>query len=163
MRDDELARAVRLREEGSHEEARELLLGLAERHPEDAEVAYQTAWVHDVLGLEKEAAPFYERALAGESSKGGLKPEDRLGAFTGYGSTLRVLGRYDEALEVFRRGLTEFPEDPGLRTFMSMALYNAGRAREAVSTLLKVLAGTEGAGQYQRAITYYADHLDETV
>ncbi|MDR8408150.1 tetratricopeptide repeat protein [Nonomuraea sp. 3-1Str] len=159
MRDDELARAVRLREEGSREEARELLLGLAERHPEDAEVAYQTAWVHDVLGLEKEAAPFYERALAGE----GLKPEDRLGAFTGYGSTLRVLGRYDEALAAFRRGLAEFPEDPGLRTFMSMALYNAGRAREAVSTLLKVLAGTEAAGQYQRAVTYYADHLDETV
>jgi tetratricopeptide (TPR) repeat protein len=154
-----LARAVRLREQGRHEEAREELLALSERHPGDPVIAYQTAWVHDALGLEAEAVPFYERALAGE----GLSAGDRLGAFVGYGSTLRVLGRHDDALEAFRRGLAEFPGDQALRTFTAMALYNVGQAREAVGTLLKVLAETEAVGGYRRAVLYYADNLDETV
>ncbi|MER6944542.1 tetratricopeptide repeat protein [Nonomuraea sp. NPDC000554] len=157
MRDDELEQAVRLREQGQREEARTILLELAKRHPDDAEVAYQTAWVHDALGLEAEAVPFYERALADK----GL--DDRLGAFTGLGSTLRVLGRYREALETFTRGLEEFPGDPGLRTFMAMALYNEGRAREAVGSLLKLLAESGQVGGYRRAVEYYAENLDETI
>ncbi|NRQ30326.1 tetratricopeptide repeat protein [Nonomuraea sp. NN258] len=157
MRDEELARAVRWREDGRHEEARDLLLELSGRHPDDVEVAYQTAWVHDVLGLESEAVPYYEKALAGP----GLS--DRLGAFTGLGSTYRVLGRVDESLATFERGLAEFPDDPGLRTFMAMALYNAGRARAAVSTLLTVVAQSDQVGRYRRAVEYYAENLDETI
>ncbi|NBE96598.1 tetratricopeptide repeat protein [Nonomuraea sp. KC401] len=159
MRDEELARAVHLREEGQGEEARRLLVDLARRHPDDAEVSYQAAWAHDALGLEAEAVPYYERALAGE----GLSEADRLGAFTGYGSTLRVLGRHAEALETFERGLKEFPGDGALRTFSAMALHNAGRCAEAVTTLLKVVAESDQAGGYDRAIAYYADHLDERV
>ncbi|MEO3805590.1 tetratricopeptide repeat protein [Nonomuraea sp. B1E8] len=159
MRNDDLAHAVRLREEGQGEQARQLLVELARRHPDDAEVAYQAAWAHDALGLEAEAVPYYERALAGE----GLSDADRLGAFTGYGSTLRVLGRPAEALETFERGLKEFPGDGALRTFMAMALHNAGRSAEAVTTLLQVVAESDRAGGYARAIAYYADHLDETV
>ncbi|WP_043615104.1 tetratricopeptide repeat protein [Nonomuraea candida] len=159
MRDEDLRYAVRLREKGEREEARRLLVELASRHPGDAEVAYQTAWVHDSLGLEAEAVPYYEAALAGA----GLDEEDRLGAYTGLGSTFRVLGRYEDALETFRRGLAEFPGDAGLRTFMAMALHNLGRSGEAVSTLLTVIADSDRAGRYERAIRYYADHLDETV
>ncbi|WP_219465057.1 tetratricopeptide repeat protein [Nonomuraea rhizosphaerae] len=159
MRDDELARATALREAGERDEAREILLGLAARHPDDAEVAYQTAWVHDALGLEAEAVPFYVRALAGV----GLSAEDRLGAFLGLGSTYRVLGRVAESLETFDRGLAEFPDDAGLRTFRAMALYNAGRAREAVGALLTVIAESDRAGGYRRAIAYYAENLDETI
>ncbi len=158
-RDELLARGVLLREEGRREEARELLVELAARHPGDAEIAYQTAWVHDALGLEAEAAPHYERALAGD----GLSAEDRLGAYTKLGSTLRVLGRFVEALELFERALKEFPGDPGLRTFQAMALYNQGRPREAVSGLLKLLAESGDVGGYRRAVEYYADNLDETV
>ncbi|GAB2741064.1 hypothetical protein GCM10027072_40890 [Streptomyces bullii] len=51
-RDELLAAAVRLREQGKPEEARSRLLALAAAHPEDARVAYQAAWTHDVLGLE---------------------------------------------------------------------------------------------------------------
>lgn len=159
MRDGELARAVRLREEGERDEAREILLELAERYPADAEIAYQAAWVHDALGLEAEAVPFYERALAGET----LTAEHRLGAFTGLGSTLRVLGRFDDALATFRRGLAEFPGDVPLRTFAAMALYNAGEAREAVGALLKLLAETGQVGSYRPAVEYYAENLDETI
>ncbi|WP_219508214.1 tetratricopeptide repeat protein [Nonomuraea ceibae] len=159
MRNDDLAMAVRLREEGRKEEARTALLALAERYPDDAEVACHTAWVHDSLGLEAEAVPYYERALAGD----GLTPGDRLGAFTGLGSTLRVLGRVAESRALFRRALEEFPGDPGLRVFEAMALYNAGESREAVSALLKLLVEAGHVGGYERAVAYYADNLDETV
>lgn len=161
-RDARLAEAVALRASGGDAErsrARELLVGLAASWPDDAEVAYQTAWAHDVLGLEAEAVPFYERALAGE----GLSTEDRRGAHLGYASTLRTLGRYQEAVAAFRRGLAEFPGDNALRTFSAMALYNVGEHHEAVRTLLETLAVTTSDADIQRyrpAIEHYARDLD---
>lgn len=155
-----LAQAVRLRERRTPQ-AHEELVRLTGRHPHDAAIAYQAAWSHDRLGLEAQAVPFYERALAGT----GLPAQDRHGAFLGLGSTLRVLGRYEEAREVLGRGLDEFAQDPALRTFLAMTLYNLGESREAVRTLLLVSAATSEDPQvrsYRPAIEYYADHLDDT-
>jgi tetratricopeptide (TPR) repeat protein len=154
-----LSKAVLLRQQGQTVQAREQLLMLAERHPQDVEIAYQTAWVHDVLGLEEEAVSFYERALTGP----GLPEEDRHGAFLGLGSTYRVLGRYDLSVQTLRRGLEDFPQDAALQTFLAMVLYNAGHGREAVRVLLKVLAATSSdrrVQDYRRAIEHYADDLD---
>ncbi|MFD4143119.1 MULTISPECIES: tetratricopeptide repeat protein [unclassified Streptomyces] len=155
-----LTQAVQLREAGTRQ-ACEQLLSLSDRYPQEAAIAYQAAWAHDVLGLEAEAVPFYERALSGS----GLSAEDRHGAFLGLGSTYRVLGRYDLSLATLRRGLEEHPRDAALQTFLAMALYNVGESREAVRTLLKVMAATSADPQvqgYRRAIEHYADHLDET-
>ncbi|NBM18070.1 tetratricopeptide repeat protein [Streptomyces sp. GC420] len=157
-----LREAVELRSAGRPEEARRRLLDLCREHPDHAGVAYQTAWTHDVLGLEAEALPHYERAL----DRPGLSPRERAGAWLGLGSTHRVLGRYEDALATFDRGLGEFPGDQALRTFRAMALYNLGQAREAVGALLKVLAATTGDAQlrsYRRALEYYADDLDGVV
>lgn len=154
-----LAQAVELREQGRAGPAREQLMELAERYPGDAEIAYQTAWAHDLLGLEHEAVPFYERALGGA----GLSPEDRHGAFLGLGSTHRVLGSYGEAVRILRLGLEEFPHDPALRAFLAMALYNEGEGREAVRLLLRTLTATSSdrrVQDYRRAIEHYADDLD---
>lgn len=136
-----------------------MLLALSREFPADGEVAYQTAWAHDVLGLETEAVPFYELALTGD----GLSEKDRRGALLGYGSTLRGLGRYADAVEAFRRGVAEFPEDNALRTFSAMALYNVGEYHEAMRALLELLAATSsdsGIQSYRRAIEHYAKDLD---
>ena len=161
-----LAQAVKLREQGTEAACAELA-ALADRRPDDAAIAYQAAWAHDTLGLEAGAVPYYERALGtpGSPSAPGLTPDDRHGAFLGLGSTYRVLGRYAEAVSTLRRGLEEFPGDAALRTFLAMALYNTGESREAVRTLLQVTAATSVDARFQayrRAITYYADRLDET-
>jgi tetratricopeptide (TPR) repeat protein len=143
-------------------EARTRLLGLAARFPEDAEVAYQTAWIHDVLGLEAGAVPYYERALTGD----GLSDEDRRGAVLGLGSTYRILGRYPQAVDTLRLGVARYPGDGALRAFLAMALYNTGEHHEATRTLLEVLAATSedpSVRQYRRAIGHYAKDLDETV
>ncbi|MFF1697595.1 tetratricopeptide repeat protein [Streptomyces sp. NPDC058257] len=159
-RDRRLAEAVRLREAGLREEAREQLLALCEQFPLDAEVAYQTAWVHDTLGLEAEAVPHYVRAV---ENPGGLTPDDRRGALLGLGSTYRVLGRYPEAVTTLRDSVAEFPDDAALKTFLAMALYNTGRTHDAMEILLTLLATTSqdpDIAGYRPAIEHYAKDLD---
>ncbi|MFG3530216.1 tetratricopeptide repeat protein [Streptomyces sp. NPDC047917] len=161
-RDSSLAAAVRLRTEGHREEARQRLLALCAEFPADAEIAYQTAWAHDVLGLEAEAVPFYERGLGGT----GLSEEDRRGALLGLGSTYRVLGQYEKAVEVLRGGVDRFPDDGALRTFLAMALFNTGEHHEAMRLLLELLATSSTdpyVRQYRAAIEHYARDLRETV
>ncbi|MFE0100549.1 tetratricopeptide repeat protein [Streptomyces sp. NPDC059009] len=160
-RDRLLAEAVRLRKEGRHERARTRLHALSERFPADAEIAYQTAWVHDALGLEAEAVPHYVRAL----EKPGLSADDRKGALLGLGSTYRTLGRYPQAVATLTDAAAEFPDDAALKTFLAMAFYNVGRHHEAMELLLKLLTVTSqdpGIAAYRPAIEHYAKDLDAT-
>jgi hypothetical protein len=60
---EKLASAINLRESQKHEEARQLLLALHSEFPEDPQVNYQCAWIHDLLGLERKVIPFYEKAM----------------------------------------------------------------------------------------------------
>lgn len=157
-RDERLARAVELRQAGKGEEAREILLALVNERPEDAEVLYQTAWTHDTLGLEREAVPYYRRAL-----DAGLAGEERRGALLGLGSTYRALGEYVLAEETLRKGVAEFPEDRAMQVFLAMALYNRGQHGEAIGLLLRNLAETSNDARirrYERAILFYAPDLD---
>ncbi|MEV7278958.1 tetratricopeptide repeat protein [Streptomyces sp. NPDC093111] len=160
-RDALLAEAIGLRERGSREEARDRLLVLSARHPADPEVAYQTAWAHDVLGLEAEAVPYYEKALA--AGVDGLGAEERRGVFLGLGSTYRILGRHEEAVVTLRRGTEEYLEDGSLRAFLAMALYNTGHHHDSTRLLLRLLAETSTdpfVREYREAIECYAEDLD---
>jgi tetratricopeptide (TPR) repeat protein len=64
--DERLAEAIALRESGKLEQALPLLLALRQEFPDDARIAVQTAWTHDSLGLEEEAAGHYEAAIRGD-------------------------------------------------------------------------------------------------
>lgn len=153
-----LTQAVRLREAGKSQEARVELLKLIAEYPDDARLNYQTAWCHDVLGLEREAVPYYERALAL-----GLE-DDRAGALLGLGSTYRTLGEYRQAVETLREGVEAYPEQRAIEVFLAMALYNVGEHAEAVERLLRLLAATSEDStiqEYRRAIEFYAVRLDE--
>lgn len=152
--------AIALRSEGKAADALPRFLALAAAHADMATVQYHTAWCHDLLGLEREAVPFYEAALAH-----GLTGSDRAGAYLGLGSTLRTLGEVPRALAVLEAGAAEFPEDRGIRVFLAMARYNAGQAKAAVSDLLTMLVETTtdpAISRYDRAIRLYAEDLDRT-
>ncbi len=160
-RESSLREAARLQDAGRQEEAREVLLALAGRFPEDARIAYEVASANDTLGRESEAVPYYERALGGE----GLSADDRRGAFLGLGSTYRVLGRYAQAVETLRAGVAEFPDDGALQTFLAMALFNLAEHHEAMQLLLRLVASTSRdpfVQQYKRAIRQYSEDLDAT-
>ncbi|NKI41648.1 tetratricopeptide repeat protein [Streptomyces physcomitrii] len=162
-RDELLTEARRLRAGGELDAARGLFLRLAAARPGDAPLAYETADLHDRLGLEAEAVPHYERSL---TTPDALPEEDRRGAFLGLGSTYRVLGRHRDAERTLREGVRRFPEDGGLRAFLAMALYNTGAHHEATTLLLRLLAETStdpSVREYRRALLHYANDLDATV
>lgn len=154
----DLQQAVHWRQEGKMQEAIELLHKITEREPENGEGWYQLAWAHDSLGLEREAVPYYEKALQLK-----LSTEDRAGAILGLGSTYRTLGQYEQARTWLLTGITEFPEHREFEVFYAMVLYNLGEHTEAMQRLLVQLADTSGDQRikdYNRAIRYYADQLD---
>ncbi|KNH35805.1 tetratricopeptide repeat protein [Exiguobacterium acetylicum] len=150
-----------LRQTGQYEAAKAVVRQYVETAPNDPTVLYQMAWCHDSLGEEHAAVPYYEQALAL-----GLTGEDRLQAYIGLGSTYRVIGQFEVASDVFHRALREFPDAHALQAFLAMTEYNLGQADQAVGRLLKSLATTSSDTSIQtfdRALRYYADHLDEIV
>ena len=61
--------------------------------------------------------------------------------------------------------MERFPTDRALSTFLALTLHNLGEHREANSILLKNLVETTddpGIRLYGRALSFYADRLDET-
>jgi tetratricopeptide (TPR) repeat protein len=157
---EKLASAIHLRESEKHEEARQLLLQLYTEFPEDSQVNFQCAWIHDLLGLEREAIPFYEKAI-----RTGLDGEDLKSALLGLGSTYRCIGEYQRSIDTFQHALSLFPDSHEFKVFLGMAYYNIGQHSNAMDLLLTSLADTssdEGILHYQRAIRFYSDKLDQT-
>ena len=113
-----LEEAIQLREAGKLEQARVLLLDLVAAHPDNPTINYQCAWSHDALGLEREAVPFYERAIAL-----GLRGEDLAGALLGLGSTYRCLGEYHKAIERLLRALAETSTDESIQRYKRAILF----------------------------------------
>jgi tetratricopeptide (TPR) repeat protein len=155
-----LEHALGLRKQGKLQEARTLLLQLAQAHPQDAQIQYECGGIHDALGLEADAVPFYRKAMAL-----GLPPETLRDAYTCLGSTLRTLGRYEEALHVLQEGKTHFPQAREIDPFLAMTLYNAGQLHDAMRLLLNTLLDTTGDAsirRYERALRFYAEDIEKT-
>ncbi|SDS62010.1 tetratricopeptide repeat protein [Microterricola viridarii] len=129
---------------------------LAADWPEDDALSlFQTAGARDSAGLEAQAAPRYEKALAL-----GLPESERAQATIQLASTLRNLGRADEAIALLRAELAERPagEYAGAATaFLALALADTGNAQEA--TQLAVLALVPHLPRYQRSVAAYARAL----
>ncbi|GGH26864.1 tetratricopeptide repeat protein [Paenibacillus segetis] len=155
----ELQRAIQLRESGQFEEAQTLLLHLLDQDPLNPLLWYQCAWVHDAMGLEREAVPFYIKSL-----ELGLQGEERQGAFLGLGSTYRTLGLYEESNRIFEEAIRQFPKHKEFLIFYAMVQYNLKEYSKAMEILLQQIAETSndtGIQSYKKAILYYADKLDE--
>jgi len=156
---EKLASAIKLRESEKHEEARQLLLELHFSFPNDPQVNYQCAWIHDLLGSEREAIPFYERAI-----QTGLSGDDLKSALLGMGSTYRCIGEYQKSIDTFQHALTLFPNAREFNVFLAMAYYNLSEHAKAMELLLNSLVNTSndiGILRYQRAIRFYSDKLNQ--
>lgn len=153
-----LNKAIELRESGNLKEANSILLKLVSKYPEDAIVNYQCAWSFDVLGLEKEAVAYYEKAI-----NIGLDENDMKEAYLGLASTYRTIGQYKKSKELLLEAIEKF-DNNSLRVFLSMTLYNLGEHNEAMKILLKIVADTSSDDSiklYKKAIDFYSDKLDE--
>jgi len=157
---EKLVSAIQLRETEKHEEARQLLLELHTEFPNDPQVNYQCAWIHDLLGLERQAIPFYEKAI-----QEGLRDADLKSALLGMGSTYRCIGEYHKSIHTFQHALTLFPNAHEFNIFLAMAYHNSGEHAKAMELLLNSLVNTshdKDILRYQRAIRFYSDKLDQT-
>lgn len=131
-----------------------------EAAPADPLAAYALASEFDGRGREREAIPWYERAVAL-----GLSGDELEMALLQLGSSHRALGEYERAVAVWRDALARFPQNRGLAVFLAMGLHNLGDHSAAAEVLLRQLAETSGdpwIARYRRAILFYADKLDQT-
>ncbi|MFT4037273.1 MAG: tetratricopeptide repeat protein, partial [Thermomicrobiales bacterium] len=131
---------------------------LAAAFPEDAGAHFVLGGAHDAQGREHEAVVCYRRALAL-----GLTGKDLPGFYVQYGSTLRNVGEFAEAVRVLEEGVRRFPELLSLRAFLSLAQFSDGRAEDAVATALDALMLGSGAApdltRYGRSLRAYISDL----
>jgi tetratricopeptide (TPR) repeat protein len=128
-----------------------------ERGPDDAAAVFEAASVRDYLGREAEAEPLYRRAL-----RLGLDDERRPQATIQLASTVRTLGRADEAIDLLGDHLAEHADDEWTAAgaaFLALALASAGREREAASVALVALS--DSLPVYSDAVRGYALRLRE--
>jgi tetratricopeptide (TPR) repeat protein len=126
--------------------------------PDVAVAHYLAAWARDAQGSEADALVHYEKAFAL-----GLTGENLRGALLGAGSTYRNLGQFGRSEEMLRRGIQDYGDSSEFSAFLALTLYSAGRFREAISILLKLVADTTtnvNIQRYNRALRYYAANPD---
>jgi len=130
----------------------------ADRAPGDVFAQIAAAYACDREGAEHDAARYYDRAW-----RLGVPAAERRRFLVGYGSTLRNVGRADEAVVILGDAATDDPDYPATRAFLALALMSAGHPREAVATMLGVLLDVAPAGAldgYERALgDYYGELL----
>lgn len=153
--EDLLKKAIQLRNEKKLAESREILLRLI-NYSQSPEIFYQCAWTHDAMGMETEAVPFYESAIAL-----GLEGESLRGAYIGLGSTYRCIGEYEKAIATLEEGIKLYPDDDAMKVFLSIAKYNVQSHEDAIKLLLEVVVKTEGVKEFEKAIIFYKDHINE--
>lgn len=126
-----------------------------ERGADDPAALFESASVRDYLGRESDAEPLYRAAI-----DAGLDGERRPQAVIQLASTLRILGRAEEAVALLSDHLERHPADewtaPGA-AFLALALVSAGRDRDAASVALVALS--QGLPAYSAAVRRYALEL----
>lgn len=129
---------------------------LAESCPSaDGRAAFELAGMYDSMGFEAEAAAEYDRAL-----ELGLDPARHAQLAVQYGSTLRNLGRLDEAIAMLEAAPTHASTGSAPRVVLALALHSAGRKDEALRVALE--AQIETLPRYHRSMRNYAAALTES-
>ena len=130
---------------------------VAERAPDDAAAVFEAASARDYAGLEPQAEPLYRRAI-----ELGLDDAVLPRATIQLASTVRNLGRPDEAVRLLEELLHEHPSDEWTgpaAAFLALALASRGDERDAASVALAALANY--LPMYGASVRGYAIELAE--
>lgn len=141
----------------SDDDRLERMRALAEQAPHPSLAAFELGGAFDSAGREAEADEQYAAATAA-----GLSTADpaRAAQLTiQHASTLRNLGRVDEAIAMLRAA----PEHPAVgaapAVFLALALHSAGRPDEALRVALEAIEPS--LPRYHRSVRAYAAALTE--
>lgn len=121
----------------------------------------EQAYALDGAGDERGAIRFYDRAY-----RQGV-PEDKKRRFlVGYGSTLRNVGRAEEAVAILAQAAVDDPDYPAFTAFLALALADAGHPKAALATMLGCALDVARPGVfdgYERALgEYHRELLDKS-
>ncbi|GAA1459635.1 tetratricopeptide repeat protein [Williamsia maris] len=127
---------------------------VSERAPDDPDARFEMGGAYDSCGYEEEAAVEYAAARA--HGLGGA----RLAQLNiQQGSTLRNIGRVDDAVAMLRATEPDPSIGDARAIFLALALRDAGRPDEAVRTAIEALI--PHLPRYQRSAAAYARALTE--
>jgi RimJ/RimL family protein N-acetyltransferase len=127
--------------------------------PESPDLNFLAGGICDAHRTEKEAVPFYLKAL-----HLGIKGKDRQETFLGLASTYRSLGQYDESKHTFLRGISEFPDYRPFYVFLALTEFNLNNPESSIKLLLDQLTQTTCDHEikiYQKALNFYSTRLNE--
>ncbi len=148
-----------LREAGRHDEHVVAARAYVAEHPGDVLAQIEAAYGNDRAGDEQTAIRHYE-----EAHRLGVPAALRRRFLVGFGSTLRNVGRAEDAVTVLAQAVDEDPHYPAFTAFLALALADAGHPRAALATLLGCAldAARDGAFDgYERALAEYHHELLE--
>ena len=131
---------------------------LAEAAPHPALGAFELGGAFDSAGLAEEAVGEYERATAA-----GLGEVDSARAaqlVVQHASTLRNLGRIDEAITMLRGASPHPATGAAPAVFLALALHSAGEHDEALRVVIEAIEPT--LPRYHRSVRAYAAALTES-
>ncbi|MEZ4360928.1 MAG: tetratricopeptide repeat protein [Kofleriaceae bacterium] len=165
--DAEQVRALRVA--GRHDEHLPAALELVAARPSDFAAQREAAFACDFAGDEHQAVRHYDAAW-----QLGCPPSERRRLLTGYASTLRNVGRVDEAIALLSEAQASDPGYLPHLVFLSLALHSGGHQAAALATMLGGLldlaercaaadpSAPHPLDRYQRAITaYWRELLDQ--
>jgi tetratricopeptide (TPR) repeat protein len=109
-------------------------LDIVKKYPKSARAKFELANVYDYLGKEQEAIPLYEKAI-----QMGLTSEYEAYALLQLGSSLRNVGRVDDAIRILSDAEKRYPELPSITMFLGMAMHDSDRHSEALRTVLTAM------------------------
>ncbi len=147
-----------LREAGKHVEHLAAAKAYVVEHPGDVLAQIEAAYGHDRNNLEGAAITYYDEAY-----RLGVPAPLRRRFLVGYGSTLRNVGRIDDAIAILGQAVADDPAYPPFAAFLALALGSAGHHQAALATLLGCtldVAKPHAFDGYERALgEYYAELL----
>ncbi len=153
----ELERVRALREAGQHVEHFAAAGALVTETPGDPSAQLEAAFAHDRADLEHDAIRFYDEAY-----RLGVPDSYRRRFTVGYGSTLRNVGRIDDAVAILSDAIARDADYPAYAAFLALALLDAGQPRAALAAMLGCALDAARPGVfagYERALAEYYREL----
>lgn len=128
------------------------------QHPSSARAKFELANALDYLGRESEAIPLYEEAI-----RMGLSAEYHAYALLQLGSSLRNVGRVDEAVQMLTDAEQRYPKIPSISMFRGLSLYSQGNHAEALKAVLKAMLShvqSSDIKRYKQGIENYVEDIE---
>jgi tetratricopeptide (TPR) repeat protein len=130
---------------------------IVEKYPKSARALFELANAYDYLGKEGKAIPLYEKAI-----QMGLTSDYEAYTFLQLGSSLRNVGRVDDAIRVLTDAEARYPELPSISMFLGIAMHDTDRHSEALRTVLTAMLRhlkTPDMDRYKMGLNNYIKNI----